>query len=80
MQTGRPLNVHQFGKLNLPELYKTVTPERHWETLMVNCEYLPREVFPGASKVAGRPIDANLVVVDLKGFGWVSFGSGDDRC
>lgn len=59
--------------MNLPELNKTVAPERHWECILVNCEYLPREVLPGASKAAGQPIGQVFVIVDLNGFRQVIF-------
>lgn len=65
---NQPLNFHYFGKMNLPELYTTCTPERHWESILVNCEYLTREVLSGASKAAGAPIGTVFVVVDLSGF------------
>lgn len=58
--------------MNLPELNKTVSEERHWECILVNCEYLPREVLPGASRAAGRPIEQVFVIVDLDGFRYVA--------
>lgn len=53
----------------MPELYKHISPERHWQTVVVNAESLTREVLPAASRLAGKPIDGTLVIVDLKGFG-----------
>ncbi|KAH7928390.1 CRAL/TRIO domain-containing protein [Leucogyrophana mollusca] len=70
---GRPLNIQFFGGLNLPELYKHVTPEKHWEAIVVNADSLTREVLPAASRAAGRPIEHAFVIVDLKGFGLSQF-------
>jgi hypothetical protein len=55
----------------MPKLYKTMTPERHWQTIVVNAEALTREVLPAASRAAGRRIEHTFVIVDLKGFGYV---------
>ncbi|KAK0464574.1 CRAL TRIO domain-containing protein [Desarmillaria tabescens] len=70
---GRPINVHFFGNLDIPKLYKECTPEKHWQTVLVNCESLTREVIPAASRAAGKPIGTVLVIVDLKGFGLSQF-------
>ncbi|KAH8104524.1 CRAL/TRIO domain-containing protein [Cristinia sonorae] len=70
---GRPLNIHFFGKINMPKLYKHISPERHWQTVLVNCESLTREVLPAATHAAGRPIDGTFVIVDLKGFSLSQF-------
>ncbi|KIM89380.1 hypothetical protein PILCRDRAFT_813304, partial [Piloderma croceum F 1598] len=67
-KNGRPLNINSFGGLNLPELYKHISPERHWQTFLVSAESLTREVLPASSKAAGRTIDQAFVIVDLKGF------------
>ncbi|KZP33543.1 CRAL/TRIO domain-containing protein [Athelia psychrophila] len=72
-KTGRPLNVHFFGGMNMPELYKHVSPERHWQTVVVNCESLTREILPAASRAAGRTVDTCFVIVDLKGFSLSQF-------
>ncbi|KAI0785250.1 CRAL-TRIO domain-containing protein, partial [Abortiporus biennis] len=69
---GRPLNVHFFGGINMPELYKHISPERHWQTVLVNCESLTREVLP-ASKKDGKEVDGTFVIVDLKGFSLSQF-------
>jgi hypothetical protein len=71
LQKGRPVNIEFFGGLNLPQLYKHITPEKHWETIIVNAESRPREVLPAASRAAGKHIGQGLVIVDLKGFGLV---------
>jgi hypothetical protein len=60
--------VHFFGGMNMPELYKHMSPERHWQTVLVNAESLTREILPAASKAARRTIDQTFVIVDLKGF------------
>jgi len=60
--------VHFFGGVDMPELYKHIPPERHWKTVLVNCESLTREILPASSKAAGRTIDQAFVIVDLKGF------------
>jgi hypothetical protein len=54
--------------MNMPELYKHMSPERHWQTVLVNAESLTREILPAASKAARRTIDQTFVIVDLKGF------------
>jgi hypothetical protein len=36
---------------------------------------LPREVLPAAARVAGRNIGNSLVIVDLKGFGYLALES-----
>ena len=69
LQQGRPINIHHFAGINMPELYKHISPQRHWQTIVVNAESLTREVLPAASKAAGKPIDGTFVIVDLKGFG-----------
>jgi hypothetical protein len=71
IQRGRALNVHVFGGMDLPKLYKLCTPEKHWQTVLVNAESLPREILPATSRKAGRPIGTVFVIVDLKGFGYV---------
>jgi len=65
---GRPLNIHTFGGVDFPKLYKSCTPDRHWQSVIINAECLTREVLPASSRLAGRPIGTVLVVVDLKGF------------
>ena len=54
-------------------LYRHITPEEHWRTVLVNIESLLAEVFPAASAAAGRPIRQALVIIDLKGFGLAQF-------
>ena len=49
-----------------------MTLERFWQTVVVNCEALTREVLPAAAEAAGKPILGTFVVVDLSGFGCVS--------
>ncbi|KAH8825298.1 CRAL-TRIO domain-containing protein [Flagelloscypha sp. PMI_526] len=70
---GRPLNIHFFGDLDLPKLYKSCTPNQHWKSILVNAESLTREMLPAASRKAGKPITSVLVLVDLKGFGLSQF-------
>lgn len=72
-QRGRPVNVQYFGGLNLPELYKHVTPETLVESITVNADALTREVLPAASRAAGRCIDQSIVIADLRGFGYVGY-------
>ena len=45
--------------------------ERFWQTVLVNCEALPREVLPAAAEAAGKPVLGTCVVIDLSGFGYV---------
>ncbi|KAI0078264.1 CRAL/TRIO domain-containing protein [Panus rudis PR-1116 ss-1] len=70
---GRPLNFHYLGGINVPELYKGVTPERFWQTFLVNCEALTREVLPATAYAQGHPVDGTFVIVDLKGFSLSQF-------
>ncbi|KAL4073228.1 CRAL-TRIO domain-containing protein [Scleroderma yunnanense] len=70
---GRPLNFEFLGNCDLPELYKHITPEKHWEAIIVMTEALTREVLPAASRAAGRHIKGSFVIVDLKGFGLFQF-------
>jgi len=70
---GRPLNVHFFGGINMPNLYKHISPERHWQTVLVNCESLTREVLPATSQALDKPVEGTFVIVDLKGFGLSQF-------
>ncbi|KAJ6559210.1 CRAL TRIO domain-containing protein [Mycena vulgaris] len=65
---GRPLNIHTLAGVDFPKLYQQMTPEDHWNSLIVNAECLPREILPVSSRQAGRPIGTVLVIVDLKGF------------
>jgi len=70
---GRPLNIHFFSGVDFPKLYKVCTPEKHWQTVLVNAESLPREILPAATRKAGKPVDTVFVIVDLKGFGLSQF-------
>ncbi|KAJ7863136.1 CRAL TRIO domain-containing protein [Mycena olivaceomarginata] len=63
-----PLYFHKTGQ-DFPKLYKTCTPERHWESVIVNAG----EVLPASSRLAGRPVGTVLVIVDLKGFSLSKF-------
>lgn len=68
-QKGRPVHIEHFGGLNLPELYKHVTPEKLVESIIVTADSLTREVLPAASRAAGRRIEQSVVIVDLQDFG-----------
>ncbi|KAH9063994.1 CRAL-TRIO domain-containing protein [Lactarius vividus] len=70
---GRPVNIQSFGAMNAKRLYRHITPEEHWRTVLVNVESLLAEVFPAASAAARRPIRQALVIIDLKGFGLAQF-------
>jgi len=59
--------------MDLTKLYKVCSPERHWETVLVNAESLTREVLPASARAAGKPVGNTLVIVDLKGFGLGAF-------
>jgi len=65
---GRPVSVQIFRELNLPELYKHITPEKHWDAICVNADNLTREILPSSSRAAGRHIGTAFVITDLKGF------------
>lgn len=62
--------MQSFGGVDIPKLYKSVTPERHWESVVANGDALPREVLPACSRISGRLVDKCIVIVDLKGFGY----------
>jgi len=70
---GRPVNIQSFGAMSAKRLYRHITPEEHWRTVLVNVESLLAEVLPAASAAAGRPIRQALVIIDLKGFGLAQF-------
>ncbi|KAF7299032.1 MFS domain-containing protein [Mycena indigotica] len=70
---GRPVNIHHLGVVDFPKLYKTCTPERHFESLLVNAECLPREVLPACSRVAAAPVSTVLVIIDLTDFSMSKF-------
>lgn len=67
------MNIHFFNGVDFPKLYKVCTPEKHWQTVLVNAESLPREILPAATRKAGRPIGTVFVIVDLKDFGLGQF-------
>lgn len=48
-----------------------MAPGRFWEAIVSTAECLPREIFPACCHAAGRVIDRELVIIDLKGFGSV---------
>ncbi|KAI0300807.1 CRAL-TRIO domain-containing protein [Russula brevipes] len=70
---GRPIHIQSFGAISPKRLYQNITPQEHWQTVLVNIEALLAEVLPAASAAAGRPIRQALVIVDLKGFGLSQF-------
>ncbi|KAG7088447.1 hypothetical protein E1B28_012439 [Marasmius oreades] len=59
--------------MNLKKLYSTCSPERHWQTILVNAESLTREVIPSAALAHGKSVTSVFVVVDLDGFGLGQF-------
>jgi len=73
VQLGRPIHIQSFGAISHKRLYRHITPQEHWRTVLVNIEALLAEVLPAASLAAGRPIRQALVIVDLKGFGLSQF-------
>lgn len=60
-----------YGNMDIPALLKLVTPERHWETIVVGAEAVTRECLPACSRAKGETITDSLSIVDLKGFGLV---------
>ncbi|KIK65947.1 hypothetical protein GYMLUDRAFT_158236, partial [Collybiopsis luxurians FD-317 M1] len=69
-----PLNFHFVRGLDLHHLSENgVTPERHWETVLVNLECLTREIIPAARKMYGEHITSAFVVIDMKVFGLGKF-------
>lgn len=73
VQLGRPIHIQSFGAISYKRLYRCITPQEHWRTVLVNIESLLAEVLPAASVAAGRPIRQALVIVDLKGLGLSQF-------
>ncbi|PCH34555.1 CRAL/TRIO domain-containing protein [Wolfiporia cocos MD-104 SS10] len=67
-KAGRPLSIQHYGGVNMPELYKLITPERFMQYIIVTAESIPREILPAASRAAGRQVEGQYLVVDLKGF------------
>lgn len=57
-----------MGGIDTTTLYKTVAPERHFELLTLQAEFLVREILPAATCTASRLVDNGYVIVDLKGF------------
>jgi len=70
---GRPLNIQTFGNVDLNKLYNHCTPERHWQTVIVNAESLLREVLPAACRKEGKEVEGALFIIDLQGFGLGKF-------
>jgi len=70
---GRPLNIQSLGGIDVPALYKEVTPERFWEIIVATTEAAMREILPGCSYAAGKTVDDILCIVDLKGFSLPKF-------
>ena len=67
-QKGRALNIQSLGSIDTVSLFKSVAPERHWETLIAKTESMTREVIPACSLAAGRIVDDVLCIIDVKGF------------
>ncbi|THV05311.1 CRAL/TRIO domain-containing protein [Dendrothele bispora CBS 962.96] len=70
---GRPLNFEFLGGLDVNRLYKECTPERHWQSIIVTAESLPREIIPSAARHHDKPVTSVFVIIDLKGFGISQF-------
>ncbi|EJC98105.1 CRAL/TRIO domain-containing protein [Fomitiporia mediterranea MF3/22] len=70
---GRPINVQSLGGTDVAALYKVMSPEKFWETILVTAEGAMREILPGSSYAAKRVVDSILVIVDLKDFGLGKF-------
>ncbi|KAL6302782.1 CRAL-TRIO domain-containing protein [Sparassis latifolia] len=77
---GRPLNFQYYGGINMPELYKGISPERLWEYVVVSAESLPRECIPIAERVSGTPNLGHHCIVDLKDFGLSQFWQMKNFC
>ncbi|KZT64683.1 CRAL/TRIO domain-containing protein [Daedalea quercina L-15889] len=65
---GRPVSIQHYGAVNIPELYKHITPERFWWYIITMADSIPREIIPAASRAAGRQVDGTFLIVDLKGY------------
>ncbi|KAH9840527.1 CRAL-TRIO domain-containing protein [Rhodofomes roseus] len=65
---GRPVSIQHYGAVNIPELYKHITPERFWWYVVTMAESIPREIIPTASRAAGHQVDGTFLIVDLKGY------------
>ena len=67
-KVGRPVSIQHYGAVNVPELYKRITPERFWWYIVSMAESIPREILPAASRAAGHQVDGTFLIVDLKGY------------
>lgn len=65
---GRPLSIQRYGKVDIPALYNTITPDRFWTYILTSAERIPREVVPAASKRAGKQVNGIFLIIDLKGY------------
>lgn len=63
--------MQSLGGIDIASLYKVMTPDKFWETIVVTGEGAMREILAGSSYAAGRVVDDILVIVDLKDFGFV---------
>ncbi|KAI5122799.1 hypothetical protein M0805_000142 [Coniferiporia weirii] len=70
---GRPVNVQSLGAIDTAGLYKVITPERFWESMVTTADGAMREILAGSSYAAGRIVDDIFVIVDLKDFGLNKF-------
>ncbi|VDC00760.1 unnamed protein product [Peniophora sp. CBMAI 1063] len=70
---GRPVNIQAFGSINVNELFKGISPERHWQSIVVNAEALIAEVLPAVSTERAQHIEQVMVIIDLKGFSLSQF-------
>ena len=65
------MNIQSLGDIDVPALYKVISPDKFWETIIVTAEAAMREILAGCSYSAGKVIESILVIVDLKGFRYV---------
>lgn len=62
--------MQSLGAIDTEALYKVISPERFWETIVSTAEAaVVQEILPASSYAAGRLIDDIFCIVDLKDFG-----------
>eukprot|EP00842_Homolaphlyctis_polyrhiza_P006130 jgi/Hompol1/6518/HPOL_005006-RA len=72
---GRPLYIEQIGVLNVTNLWKNTTEERMLRNHVYEYEKLVHYRLKACSERAGRHIEQNCTILDLKGVSLSSFSS-----
>mmetsp|Transcript_60857 Transcript_60857/g.145057 ORF Transcript_60857/g.145057 Transcript_60857/m.145057 type:complete len:641 (-) Transcript_60857:221-2143(-) len=66
---GRPIYIERPGKIDMPRILQTITPERLLEYVFAGSELQVRRRLPGCSLARGEIIDKSLNILDLSGMG-----------